>query len=263
MTARNWSLSSRLAVAALLAIFVMCTIMAPPGGLTALPLGAPFERPSLAHPMGTDDLGRDGLAALAQGGRTSLQVASIATLLALALGTLVGLCAGLGPRWLDEALMRFTDVVASLLTLLIAMLVAALFGGSLIGLALVLGLTRWPVIARIVRVESMSLREREFVRAAIALGGTPSRVALRHVLPQLLPTMLSASGIVFGGAILAEAALAFVGLGDPELTSWGQLIAAGFTFVDRAWWSWAFPCAAIVLASGLVALAADITDATL
>jgi len=101
------------------------------------------------------------------------------------------------------------------------------------------------------------LRHSDFVRSSVAVGTRPIAIAFRHILPHVCPTALTATGIVFGGAILAEAALAFVGLGDPSLTSWGQLIAAGYTFFDRVWWMWAFPALALCGASALVAVAAS------
>ncbi|MFZ5782664.1 MAG: ABC transporter permease [Pseudomonadota bacterium] len=246
-----------IALGLLAALYLLCLALAPGGALPALPMGPPFAPPSLAHPMGTDDLGRDMLAAIAQGGRTSLLVATLTTVLALAIGIAVGLAAGLGTRTLDEALMRAADIVLSLPALLFAILVAALFGGSALNLALVLGLTRWPVIARLVRAETLALRRTDFVRAALALGTSTTAIATRHVLPNARAAALSAAGIVFGGAVLAEAALAFVGLADPDLTSWGQLIATGYAFLDQAWWMWLFPTVALCGASALVALAAD------
>lgn len=252
---------SAFALGALVALYAVCFLLAPPGTIATLPMALPFQPPSMAHPLGTDDLGRDMMAALAQGGRTSLFVALLTASIALAVGTVVGLVAGLGSRNLDEGLMRSTDIVSSLPALLFAILTAALFGGSATTLALVLGLSRWPVIARLVRAETLALRRADFVRAATSLGAPPTLIALRHILPQARIAALSATGIVFGGAILAESAMAFVGLGDPHLTSWGQLIAAGYGFVDRAWWMWVFPATALILSSALVALAADTAGA--
>jgi peptide/nickel transport system permease protein len=251
---------SRPALACLLGLLALLAAMlaiAPPGGLQALPMTRPFLPPGAAHPFGTDDLGRDMLMAVAQGARTSLLVGLVALGLALGIGVAAGLAAALGPVALDEALMRGTDVVASLPTLLIAVLVAAFFGGSALLVALVLGLTRWTVIARLVRAETLTLRRLPFFRAAVALGCGPLRLARRHVLPQLGAVVGPAAGVVFGGAILAEATLAFLGLGDPELTSWGRLIAAGYPYLDDAWWMWAFPAGAICLTTALVALAGD------
>jgi peptide/nickel transport system permease protein len=141
--------------------------------------------------------------------------------------------------------------------LLLAVLAASLFGGSTFNLALLLGLTRWPVVARLVRVEARALLSRDFVRAARALGATPMQIARRHVLPSAAAPAWAAAGIIFGGAVMAEAALAFVGLGDAAATSWGQLTATGFGFVGRAWWVWFWPAAMLVVVSACVALLAD------
>lgn len=241
------------AAAMLVAFYAACLAFAPEG---VLPAHGAMLPPSPAHPLGTDDLGRDMLMALLQGGRGSLLVASVATALALLLGLAAGLAAGLGPPLLDEALMRLAEIVASLPALLLAVLVAALFGGSAWHLALVLGFTRWPMIARILRVETQALLGRDYLRAAWALGATPMQVARRHLLPNLAAPLLAAAGIVFGGAVLAEAALAFVGLGDPQAGSWGRMVAQGFAVLGLGWWVWASPAAVLVLVSGLVAVAA-------
>jgi peptide/nickel transport system permease protein len=246
-----------LALATLAALYLACLLLAPGGSLATLPGGPALLPPSLAHPFGTDDLGRDLLAAVLQGGRTSLEVAAGATLVAVLIGVAVGLVAGLGPPLLDEAAMRCTEVVASLPALLIAVLVAALFGGSSVNLALVLGLTRWPALARILRLEARALLQREFLIAARALGAGPAHLARRHLMPNLAGPVSAAAAIVFGGAVVAEASLAFIGLGDPGATSWGQMAAAGFALVGRTWWAWAVPTAALVLVSGLVALAVE------
>jgi peptide/nickel transport system permease protein len=238
----------------LLVLYGACLALAPAG---ALPPVEALRPPSAAHPLGTDDLGRDMLMALLQGGRSSLLAAGGATALALLVGLGMGLLAGLGPPWLDEALMRIAEVTASLPSLLLAVLVAALFGGSAANLALLLGLTRWPVLARIVRVETQALLAREFVLAARALGASPARVARRHLLPNLAAPLLAGAGIVFGGAVLAEAALAFVGLGDPDATSWGRMAAQGFGLLGLAWWVWLWPVLALGTVSGLVALAVE------
>lgn len=238
-------------------LFAALLLLAPPGGSTALPLTRPFLPPGALHPFGTDDLGRDMLAAVAQGARTSLLVGLAALALAFGIGVAVGIAAGLGGALLDEALMRLTDIVASLPTLLLAILVATFFGGSAALLAVVLGFTRWTVVARLVRVETQTLARREFFTAAIALGCGPLHIARRHVLGHVLAVTAPAGGVVFAGAIMAEATLAFVGLGDPDLTSWGRLIAAGFGYVEDAWWMWVFPAASISLTTMMVALASD------
>jgi peptide/nickel transport system permease protein len=245
------------AIAAVAALYASCLWLAPAGSLAALPAHAAFLPPSLAHPLGTDDLGRDLLAALAQGGRTSLLAAGPATLLALGLGLAVGLLAGLGPPAVDEATMRLAEILGSLPLLLLAVLAASLFGGSTANLALLVGLTRWPVVARLVRAEALALRGREFLRAAWALGATPWQVARRHLLPNVLGPALAAAGIVFGAAVLTEASLAFLGLGDPDAASWGRMAAAGFGFLDRSSLIWGAPVAMVVLVSGGIAVIAD------
>jgi peptide/nickel transport system permease protein len=242
-----------IAIAAGLALVAL----APGGGLYALPSSLPMQPPGLAHALGTDDLGRDMLLAIAQGARTSLLVGTGVTATALALGIGIGLAAGLGSRLTDEVLMRSADAVASLPTLVIAILVASLFGGSITALVAVMGLTRWPIVARLVRVEARSLRTREFVLATHALGASRFYVATRHILPHAATAALAATGILFGGALVSEAALAFVGLGDPSVTSLGQLAANGFAFVSHAPWMWAAPTAAIVLLTLGVTAAAD------
>ncbi len=242
--------------AGLLAVLSLaCLLFAPAGVLDHLPLGTPLLPPSALHPFGTDDLGRDLLAAVLQGGRASLTVGQIATSAAFDVGLIVGLVAGLAPPLLEEIVMRATEIVASLSTLLLAILVASLFGGSTLALALDIGLTGWPVIARLVRIETITVCAQPSLRAAVALGVSPAAIVRRHVLPVLVSTLAASSGIVFGGAILAEAALAFVGLGDPAATSWGQMIANGFAMLGLGWWLYTMPALVVVMVAGLVAAA--------
>jgi ABC-type dipeptide/oligopeptide/nickel transport system permease subunit len=238
-------------------LFGALLLFGPRGGLALLASGEPFGAPSLSHPLGADDLGRDLLTALGQGARTSLMVGLGVTGLALGIGLLVGVTAGLAGGRTDALLMRAADVVASLPTLIIALLVAALFGGSLPALILVLGVTRWPLVARLARVETASLKAREFVRAAEALGAPGWRVALAHILPQVATVALASSSLLFGGALLSEAALAFLGLGDPSLTSLGQLAANGFLFVTFAPRLWIAPVLTLMALTALVAVALD------
>ena len=238
-----------------LALAIMVLVLVPAGGLPEPADALPFVPPGLAHPFGTDDLGRDLLREVARGVRTSLVLGGVVTATALVLGVALGLAAGMGSTLTDELLMRSADVVASLPTLIIAILVAALFGGSIA--ALVLGLTRWPLVARLVRMETASLRNRDFVLVARALGATRLRVTLLHVLPHAATAALAATGILFGGALVSEAALAFVGLGDPAVPSLGQLAANGFVFVSHAPWMWMAPAAAIVALTVAIAVLAD------
>jgi peptide/nickel transport system permease protein len=243
--------------AIVIAALVTAIALLPAGNLALLPTSLPLQPPGARQWLGTDDLGRDVLTAVLQGLRTSLLLGAGVTAVAQRLGIGIGLAAGLGSRIADDVLMRCTDVVASLPTLLLAILAAALFGGSLPALVAVLGLTRWPIVARLVRAEAASLRDREFVVAARALGASRLRMALVHVLPHAVTPALAATGIVFGGAVVSEAALAFVGLGDPATTSLGQLAASGFAFVHHAPWMWAAPVAAIVALTFAAAVLAE------
>lgn len=224
----------------------------PAGDLSVLPLDRSFQSPGWRHPLGTDDLGRDMLLAIAQGARSSLFVAILATTLSVLLGLAIGLSAGLGPWWVDELLMRCADVFMSLPLLLVAVLVAALFGGSLLHLAVLLGCMRWTTVARIVRAEALVTRDQDFVLAARAVGTSPLAIAWRHVLPQVMVPALPAASIIFSGAVLAEAACGFVGLGDPTATSLGLLVANGFAFFSRAWWVWVFPAGVLVIFAMMV-----------
>lgn len=245
------------ATSAVVGLLIACSLLAPPGSLASLAPHAALIPPSLAHPLGTDDLGRDMLAALLQGGQTSLFVATVASALALLIGLGAGLVSGIGSAALDDAMMRVTEITASLPALLLAVLMAALFGGSSWNLALLLGVTRWPLIARIVRTETRALLARDFMRAAWALGVPPARIAWKHVLPHLAAPLRASGGIVFGGAIVSESALAFIGLGDPAATSWGQMVASGFAMFGLGWWMWLWPAAMIIAVTGLVAAASD------
>jgi peptide/nickel transport system permease protein len=241
------------ALAGLLLLFGGCALIDGAAQPQAI-LAAPFLPPSTMHPLGTDDLGRDMLTLVAAGALNALHVAGLAVPLALVVGTLWGMAAGLSDARGDAALMRTADIVAALPVLLLAILLAALHGPSVSLLGLLLGLTRWPLVARLVRAEVHTARRADYLRAARALGVGPRGLLARHLLPAALRPARVSVGILFGGAILAESALAFVGLGDAGQPSWGRMIAAGFAFLDRAVWVWAAPAAALVLAAGLAAL---------
>ncbi|MDX1541319.1 MAG: ABC transporter permease, partial [Geminicoccaceae bacterium] len=207
----------------------------------------PFLPPSLGHPFGTDDLGRDLLSQLIAGARTSLIAGlAVATLSAL-IGIGVGVVAGFLGGWIDDLLMRLTEIVQVVPRFFVAILVAGLFGGSLVNLILVLGLMSWPGLARIVRAEALSLRAREFVQAAVALGGGPIWVIRRHVLPNATRPIVATLSLIVAGAILTEAGLSYLGLADPNVVSWGRLIDNAQAFLYRAWWLSVFPGLAIVL----------------
>jgi peptide/nickel transport system permease protein len=208
----------------------------------------PLSAPSRVHVLGTDDLGRDVLAGIVHGARTSLLVVLSVTLLAAVIGVAIGAVAGYHPGSADHVLMRLTELVQVVPRFFLAVLVIALFGPGLDRLVLVLGLTSWPAIARVVRAETLSLARREFVEAAHALGAPAARVLARHVLPNALPAAVVVVSVNAGTVILLEAGLGFIGLGDPHAISWGYLANNAQRFLRVAWWMAVFPGAAIALA---------------
>jgi peptide/nickel transport system permease protein len=207
----------------------------------------PFRAPSWAHPFGTDDLGRDLFSAALHGARTSILVGVIVSAVTLLIGFGLGTTAGFFGGVADDVLMRCTEVVQTMPRFFLAIVVVALFGATLTNLVLILALTSWGGLTRIARAEALSWREREFVRAGHALGATPVQVLLRHIAPNVLPPVLAMLAFVFGGAVLTEAGLSYLGLGDANRISWGYLLNNAQSHLDRAWWMTVFPGLAIVL----------------
>ncbi len=188
------------------------------------------------HPLGTDDKGRDMLAMLVSGARISLQVGLLATLMAVLIGTIMGVVSAYYGGWVDNALMRFTDVVMTFPFFLLLVLIIFIFGPSLIFIILAIGLTGWTGAARLVRSDTLSLRTREFIMASKSLGASDSRIIFRHLIPNVISSVIVIATLFIPGAILAEAALSFIGLGDPTVTSWGIILNAGQRSLDTAWW---------------------------
>ena len=242
-TARNAGL---LLTLVLIGLALLANTLAPTDPFASV--GLPLSPPSRAHAFGTDDLGRDVLTGVIHGARTSLLVVASATALAALIGVIVGALAGYRAGILDDALMRLTDFALIVPRFFLAVVVIALFGAGIDRLILVLGLTSWPAIARVVRAQTLSLVRREFVDAARALGATDTRVLLRHVLPGALPPVLVVISVNAAGVILLEAGLSFIGLGDPSRMSWGYLANNAQRFLRVAWWVALFPGAAIALA---------------
>ncbi|HEX5815177.1 MAG TPA: ABC transporter permease [Methylomirabilota bacterium] len=231
---------------ALLLLAALAPVLAPADPFASV--GAPLMPPSWSHALGTDDLGRDVYSAILHGTRTSLVVALGVVAIAATLGVFVGAVAGFRGGSVDELLMRGTEAVQIMPRFFLAVIVVALFGPGLDRVVLVLGLTTWPAIARVVRAETLSLARREFVDAAHALGATTGRVVVRHVLPNALPTALVVISLNAASVILLEAGLGFIGLGDPRAMSLGYLASNAQRFLRVAWWMAVFPGAAIALA---------------
>lgn len=206
-----------------------------------------FLAPSWEHWMGTDRFGRDIFTRVLYGARISLSIGFIAVGIAVTLGTLVGAVAGYFGRMVDAVLMRLVDVVISFPRLILVITVIALFEPSIFLVIAVLGLTLWPSTARLVRGDVLSLREREFVQAAQALGIPSARIVWRHLVPNTLGPVIVAATLGIGNTILLEAALSFLGLGVPPPTaSWGAMVADGRNHLIEGWWIATFPGLAIV-----------------
>jgi peptide/nickel transport system permease protein len=191
---------------------------------------------TMEHPLGTDDKGRDMLAMLVSGSRVSLQVGFLATLIAILIGTVLGVASAYAGGWIDAILMRFTDIMMTFPFFLLLVFIVFLFGPSLTFIVLAIGLTGWTGTARLVRSEALSLRTRDFVTASRALGASGSRIVFRHLIPNVLSSIIVISTLSIPGVILSEAGLSFIGLGDPSVTSWGIVLNAGQNTLDTAWW---------------------------
>jgi peptide/nickel transport system permease protein len=205
--------------------------------------------PGLPFLLGTDELGRDVLSRLLYGARVSLLVASVATTMTLVIGVAVGVSAGYAGGWVDTALMRLTDVVLAFPALLLAIALAALFEPGLATIFVVIGVVSWTGVARTVRGEVLSLRERDYVTAGRALGSSPWRLMLRHVVPNVLPTIIVMGALSTSNTVLLDAGLSYLGLGVPVPTpSWGRMISDSQTYYRLAPWLMIFPGLAIVYA---------------
>ncbi|HKH50647.1 MAG TPA: ABC transporter permease [Mycobacterium sp.] len=209
--------------------------------------GPSLAPPSRAFPMGTDALGRDVFSGVIYGARTSLIVAGGVGVIALLTGAAVGLLSGYRGAWVDDALMRITEMFQVLPRFFLALVVIAFFGPGLDRLVLVLGLTSWPLLARVVRAEVLTLRHREFVDAARVYGASSARIVLREILPNVLPSAIALLGLVVAQAILIEASLGFLGLSDPNMISWGAMASQAQQFLRVAWWLSLFPGLAILV----------------
>ena len=214
-----------------------------PFAIVAPPLSPPNSR----FRMGSDALGRDLFSQVLHGARSSLLILGIVATLVLLIGTTVGLVAGSARRWTDDLLMRITEIVQTVPRFFLALVMSSIFGPGLFRLALLLGFTSWPTLARIVRAETQSLIEHDFVLAARASGATRARVLRREILPNVVPTTFAYLGLVVAQALLTEAGIGFLGLGDPNTVSWGQLAGDAQRYLRVAWWLPVFPGACIAL----------------
>ena len=219
--------------------------------------------PSAEHPLGTDELGRDVLSRMVHGARISLEVGFVATGIATAIGLVVGLIAGFYGRWVDGVLMRFVDIMLCFPSFFLILAVIAFLGPSIINIMVVIGLTHWMGAARLIRAETLSLKERDFVAAARAQGAGNLRIIFRHILPNALAPVLVWATLGVAGAILVESSLSFLGIGvQPPTPSWGNILTAGKDNIEFAWWLSVYPGLAIlVTVLGYYLLGEGIQDA--
>jgi peptide/nickel transport system permease protein len=188
------------------------------------------------HPLGTDSKGRDMLAMLISGARISLLVGLLATGIAIFLGTFIGVLSAFSGGWVDNVLMRFTDIMMTFPFFLLLVMIVFIFGPSLAIIVLVIGLTGWTGAARLIRSETLSVRTRDFVTASKALGASDARIMFYHLIPNVSSLIIVMATLSIPGVIMAEAALSFIGLGDPMSTSWGTILNTGQHSLDTAWW---------------------------
>jgi len=191
---------------------------------------------SWQHPLGTDDKGRDMLAMLVSGTRVSLSVGLMATLLAIFIGTVLGVVSAYLGGWIDNILMRFTDIMMTFPFFLLLVFIVFIYGPSLIFIILAIGLTGWTGTARLVRSEALSLRTREYIMAAKSLGVSDVRIIFHHLIPNVISTIIVIATMSIPGVIMAEAGLSFIGLGDPAVISWGAVLNSGQRALTTVWW---------------------------
>lgn len=233
----------------LIAVFLMAAtagLLFPddPFKLAGKPMSAPGANGFL---LGSDTLGRDVASGIAHGARTSLLIASLATLVAVLLGGVLGGLAGYFGGWVDDILMRVTEMFQTIPSFIFAILIVAIMKPSIQSIVIAIAVVSWPAVARLVRGEFISLRNREFIQACHIVGMSDFRIMFKEILPNCLSPIIVAGSLMVATAILIESGLSFLGLGDPNIISWGFQIGAGRTVLRSAWWVCTFPGIAILL----------------
>jgi peptide/nickel transport system permease protein len=214
----------------------------------AINLSEGLAQPSPDHPFGTAQLGRDVLSRIIWGAGISLKVGFVATGFSLLIGVILGALAGYYGRWVDAVIMRFVDIMLCFPSFFLILAVIAILEPSIWNIMIVIGLTGWMGITRLVRADFISLRERDFVQAARAVGAGDLRIIFRHILPNAMASVLVAATLGVAGAILTESALSFLGIGvQPPTPSWGNILTAGKNNIDIAWWLSLYPWLAILI----------------
>ncbi len=209
-----------------------------------------FNKPSAEHWLGTDNNGRDVLAYLVNGARASLMVGIIATLISMCVGTIIGITAGYTGGWLDNVLMRITDFFMVLPWLPFCMVLAAILGTNVWNIILVIGITGWTGTARVIRAQTLSVKEQQYVERTVSIGAGKLHIMLKHILPNVFPLVFSESILIISSSILTETSLAFLGLGDPTNPSWGTMLNDAYStgaMTNGAWWYFITPGICVIL----------------
>jgi peptide/nickel transport system permease protein len=236
---------------AIIGIFSLAAILAPlvcPYDPSVIEQESLLMPPSAQHWMGTDSLGRDLLSRIIYGARISLSIGLIAVGIAVSLGVILGSCAGFYGRFIDALIMRFSDIMLCFPTFFLILAVVAMLEPSIFNIMVIIGLTSWMGPARLIRSEILSLREREFIQAARALGVSNLRIISRHLIPNAIGPVLVNATLGIAGAILLESGLSFLGLGvQPPIPSWGNILIEAKSTLGIAWWITVFPGLAILI----------------
>ncbi len=232
----------------LLALFSVAMVVATPFLPLPSPDAATFQPPSFQHPFGTDNLGRDVFSRVLWSARVSLAVGLVAAGTASLIGIVLGALGGFYGGLVGHAVSRLIEIFLVIPAFFLALLVVAVLGSNIVYIMLVIGLTSWPTTARIVRAQVLSVKQQLYVEAAKALGVLPLRILLRHVLPHSLAPALAYTVLLISRAMIIEAGLSYIGLGDPNLPSWGRMIYEGQPYILSAWWISFFPGLFLTLA---------------
>lgn len=233
-----------LAVVILIAASANLLFPEDPFKLVGQSMSPPMENGFL---LGSDTLGRDVAAGMAHGARVSLLIGLLATAVAVSLGVLLGAFAGYFGGWVDDVLMRLTEMFQTIPSFIFAILIVAIMKPSINSVVIAIAVVSWPAVARLVRGEFLAMRNREFVQACHIIGMSDWRIMVREILPNCLSPIIVTGSLMVATAILIESGLAFLGLGDPNIISWGFQIGAGRTVLRSAWWVCTFPGIAIML----------------
>jgi peptide/nickel transport system permease protein len=248
LAARRGAVIGLVIVVALVAVAALADLVAPYDP-TATDWGAVRAAPSLAHPFGGDEVGRDVLSRIIYGARASLGAGLVSVSLAVALGLPIGLVAGYAGGWVDAAIMRLTDALLAIPFLILAIALAAFLGPSLTNAMLAIGLSATSTFVRLTRAQVRAVAAEEFVEAARSVGNPPWRIALVHILPNIVPAILVQATLTIAAAIIAEASLSFLGLGQqPPEPSWGAMLNVAKNFMDQAPWMAIWPGLSIFVA---------------